>query len=184
MTLSPGDSAPKSWVTDVDGNSMALETFWQREPVAIFFMRHSGCPFCIAHIHDVARDAPRFREAGAGVVVVTLSSSEDAARMAASHGMGGRVVADPRQEAYRAFAVPRGSLLQLMGPSTWLPGLRALVRGGVGVPRGDMRQLPASFVVDQRGKIRFAHYADNSADRPDHEEMIAVAGRASQAEVG
>jgi choline dehydrogenase-like flavoprotein len=54
---------------------------------------------------------------------------------------------------------------------TWLPGksellsvgmavkgLSAVARGhGIGIPRGDVRQLPGVFIMDTGSRIRFSH---------------------------
>ena len=47
-----------------------------------------------------------------------------------------RCLADPERIAYRAYGLRRGTLGQVAGPRMWLRGLRAIVRGGIGVPVG------------------------------------------------
>jgi hypothetical protein len=63
---------------------------------------------------------------------------------------------------------------------TWLPGksellsvgmavkgLSAVARGhGIGIPRGDVRQLPGVFIMDTGSRIRFSHFARDPADHP------------------
>jgi hypothetical protein len=39
-------------------------------------------------------------------------------------------------------------------------GLSAVARGhGIGIPRGDVRQLPGVFIMDTGSRIRFSHFA-------------------------
>jgi hypothetical protein len=70
---------------------------------------------------------------------------------------------------------------------TWLPGksellsvgmavkgLSAVARGhGIGIPRGDVRQLPGVFIMDTGSRIRFSHFARDPADHPEPEVLLA-----------
>ena len=129
---------------------------------------------------DVRRDYPRFVEAGGGIAIVTMGSPEQASGFRQRLALPFPVLADPDRQAYRAFHLGRGGVLQIAGPRVWLPGIKALFRGGAGKPIGDVRQMPGAFVIDRQGLVRFSHYARHSADYPSHEEMIAaVAGGAT-----
>ena len=43
-----------------------------------------------------------------------------------------------------------------------------------GASVGDVRQLPGTFVIDRAGLVRFAHRPANQADRPSHDQIVAV----------
>ncbi len=122
-------------------------------------------------------DLPRFVEAGGQVAVVTLGTAEQAAAFFPEPDLAMTVLADPGQEAYRAFGLDQGSLWQIAGPKVWAPSIKAMFRGGIGKPTGDVRQLPGAFVVDRQGVVRFVHRAAHQADRPDHAAMLAVLRR-------
>lgn len=126
-------------------------------------------------------DEPRFRQAGGSVALVTMGPVATAARFREHFQLTFPVLTDADQAAYRAFGVGRGGLREIMGVQTWLPGLKALFRGGIGVPRGDVQQLPAAAVVDGRGIVRFSHQSKDSTDHPSHDQMIAAVRAAAAA---
>lgn len=165
-------TAPDIELTDDAGRPRRLAEFWAERPAAIVFVRHLGCPFCRQEAARLKTDAPRFAVAGAIVVLVTMSSADEAREFRERFGLPFPVLADPEQRAYDAFQVPRGGVNQIMGPKTWLSGLAATLTHGVGTPVGDVRQLSGAFVVGRGGTIRYAQRAKHGADLPSHDEMI------------
>ena len=85
-------------------------------------------------------------------------------------------LSDPDQVAYKAFEVPRGSLSAIAGPRVWLPGLRALFRGGMGKPGDDIFRLHGSFAIDQSGIVQLAHHPRSSADHVTLDQIVAALG--------
>jgi len=83
-----------------------------------------------------------------------------------------RMLADPLQESYRRYGLPRGRLSSVAGPRVWWRGLKSVLRFGAGRIIGDPLQLPGSFVIDCLGVIRQAHHAANSADWLSTEEIL------------
>jgi peroxiredoxin len=83
-------------------------------------------------------------------------------------------LSDPQQQAYRAYEIPRGDALQVSGPAVWGAGLRATLRGGIGIPKGDLRQLHGTAVIDPGGTLRYLHRPKNSADQPSTDEILQV----------
>ena len=126
------------------------------------------------HVVDVQREYPRLERAGGGLLLVTMGTPQQAAAFRAKLKCEVTLLADDRREAYRAYALQRGSARQVLGPKVWLPLLKGMVRAGTGRPVGDIWQMPGTFVIDCRGIIRYAHYPDNQAQRPSQEEIIAV----------
>ncbi len=56
-----------------------------------------------------------------------------------------------------------------------MKGLAAMVRGHrMGIPTGDVRQLPGVFIIATDGRIRFCHYSRDPADHPDPNILWAV----------
>jgi hypothetical protein len=46
----------------------------------------------------------------------------------------------------------------------------------IGIPQGDVRQLPGVFIIDTDGSIRFSHHADGPADHPSPDVLLDVLG--------
>ena len=170
-----GEPAPSVAVQSLSGGPFPLATLWDKGPVALFFLRHQGCVFCREHAVTLREEYATFQRAGVEVAILLMSSPERVAAIQEELKLPYPCLADPTQAAYRAYEVPRGGWSQVAGFRVWGAGLRAMWKGGIGWPQGDLNQLPAAFVVDREGIVRFAHRATHSADLPDHEAMIAAA---------
>lgn len=87
---------------------------------------------------------------------------------------------DPDRAAYRAYGLAKANPLQVFGPSTALPFLKANLRSETrqrGLKGGDLMQMPGTFVVDG-GRIRYAHRNKHVADSPRNHEILDVLTRA------
>ncbi len=136
-----------------------------RGPTLLTFLRHSGCIFCRETIADIRR--ARDEEPGfADVVFLTQSLAEHAARIFSGLWPGVPVICDAEPVLSRGFGLRRGGLGQLLGPSVWAAGIRALSKGHfVGRPVGDLRLLPGLFLVVNQVVV-WEHHFRNSGDQP------------------
>jgi hypothetical protein len=86
-----------------------------------------------------------------------------------------RAISDANGDLFAAFDLKKGRLAQLLGPSAWWAGLRALRKGNfVGKPTGNETQMPGAFLVHNR-TILYAHRANNAGDHPDLARVAALA---------
>ena len=93
-----------------------------------------------------------------------------------------RAVADPDRTFYDAFGRKSVSVWRLLGPRSWLPALRAMLKGsGIGKPVGDIHVMPGAFLV--RGdEVLWQH--DYEGGTGDHPDWKAVAARARAERAG
>ena len=91
-------------------------------------------------------------------------------------------LADPQRAGYRAYGLPRGGPMELLGPQVIARGVEAAAKGHF-IERtiGDRLQLSGTFIIDRAGVVRYARYARHSADHPKTSELISAL-RAVQAE--
>jgi peroxiredoxin len=127
---------------------------------------------CREHVVDVRDEYERFQHAGGQVVAVTMGSSSQAADFRHRLNLPFDCLADPERSAYRAYEIPQARMSQIAGTRVWGAGLRALLRGGVGRPVGDVKQLQAEFVVDRDGIVRWAQRGETSADITTNDRLI------------
>lgn len=109
------------------------------------------------------------------MLFVTLGSADATASFFADFDPEARAIADPEKALYAAFGLERGSGAQLLSPTVFAAGLRALRKGnGIGVPVGDVFQLSGEFVV-RGGRVAWAHRAEHTGDHPDLDAVARAA---------
>ena len=117
------------------------------------------------------------------VLLVTLGSPEEGRSFFAKRWPEARVVSDPNKEIYAAFGLTRGSLGQLLGPSSWLAGAKAALSGhGIGKPVGDPLMLSGQFLV-AGDQVLWSERHDTPGATRDYDGLLA-AWRAAVAQAG
>jgi peroxiredoxin len=115
-----------------------------------------------------------FERRGASIAAVAQGTPSATASLCGRHQVPFRCFADPTREAYAAFGLGRGSVAQVMGPQVMLKATISAMRGNVGLPGGDIFQMPGTFVIDRDGIIRLAYRGDDISDLPPVETIFAA----------
>ncbi|MGJ5819300.1 SelL-related redox protein [Paludibaculum fermentans] len=156
---------------------ITLDEHSRLTPVLLVFLRHTGCMFCREALTDLARTQPEVEAQGARLVLVHMGREAYAANFFSHYGLeNAQRISDPERTLYRAFALSRGSLLDLFGPKVWWRGFQVgiLNRHGMGRPMGDGFQMPGAFLLFH-GEIVRTYRHQSPADRPDY--LALVTGR-------
>ena len=96
--------------------------------------------------------------------------------------VGLECLGDPDKAGYDAVGLERGGIKELASPKVALGAIRAARKGQLpGKPEGDRALMPATFVVDTGGKVRYAHYNADQSDNPATEPIIEAVRTAVQA---
>lgn len=114
-----------------------------------------------------------FRQLGAQVVLVGLGTPEDAAAFKDRFDISFPIIADPEKVLYKAFHLKQATAKTFLSPGMAVKGVSAVLRGyGIGMPTGDVRQLPGVFIIDTDGIIRYRFFAANPADHPEPDVLL------------
>ena len=117
----------------------------------------------------------KFDRLGAQVVLVGLGTVPETADFKNQFKVPFPMIADPERHLFTAFDLKRASTTELLSLGMAVKGLAALAKGHtVGVPKGDVRQLPGVFIIDPDGWIRYSHHAKGPADHPEPDVLLAV----------
>jgi peroxiredoxin len=156
-----------------DGRTLAELS--DQHPVLIVFLRHSGCAFCREALSDLQKQRSQIEASGTTIALVHMVSNDEAARFFKGYGLDDVPrFSDPDRTLYEAFDLHRGNLWQLIGPSVFWRGMKAFFSGhGAGRIRGDVAQLPGTFVI-HHGRIVQAFRNKTAADRPVYAEMACA----------
>ncbi len=152
-----------------DGVSLAQLS--RSGPVLVVFFRHLGCTFCREAFGEVARKRTAILATGTEIVLVHMSPDAEAAALLRTYQIDDLPrISDPQRRLYQAFGLIRGSVSQVVGFAVWWQGFKAIFKHGLGMPQGDVRQLPGAFLIED-GKILRACRNENSAELPDYESV-------------
>jgi len=119
------------------------------------------------------RNRSLFDRAGARVVMVGMGTVEQTAAFKQKFNIPYAMASDPERKLYRKFQIGFMPMASVFYPRVIGRSLSALVKGhGVGIPYGDVRQLSAVFVIETDGTISYGHYAKDSSDHPQAQEIL------------
>lgn len=167
--------APAVSLVAADGQTVALAQLYKERPLLLQFSRHLGCVFCVDHAKQLLKHYETLQKHGLDVALVIMGGAEDARRFREALKLSFPVYGDPDQTVYRAFNVPRGSAWQVAGPQLWWTGLKALLRSGIGRPRGDLMQLSGTYLIDTNGRIAWSFRPKSSAEFPEIDDILFAA---------
>lgn len=118
---------------------------------------------------------PQFEQAGGRLVLVGMGTPEEAAAFTRNLEIPVPMISDPDRRLYRDFGLKTASIPELLLPSVVFKAIAAMAQGNtVGLPVGDIRQLPGVFIIDTGGRIVFSHVGRDAADHPDAETFLAA----------
>ncbi|XPS87380.1 hypothetical protein Dvar_53980 [Desulfosarcina variabilis str. Montpellier] len=121
------------------------------------------------------REKNAFDRLGAAIVLVGLGNVEQTAAFKDRFDVPFPMIADPDKRLFEAFRLKQATAGSLLSAKMVFRGVSAMAKGhGIGVPQGDVRQLPGVFIIDTEGRILFSHHASGPADHPRPETLLAA----------
>ena len=112
------------------------------------------------------RKEEQFQQLGARIVLVGLGTVEETSAFKAQFHVPFPMIADPEKQLFKAFQLKQATPKALLSVGMAMKGLAAMAKGhGIGIPKGDVRQLPGVFIIDKGGRIRFS---------PDYELVLTL----------
>ena len=127
-----GEVLPDFTLTGVDGNIYQLSNY-RAQPVVLAFTRifteKQYCPFCYPHILAMREAYQQFIGLGASVLMITSTDAQQSKIIRQNLGLEMPLLIDPECTVFRQYGTGQA----------------------LGAP------LPAQFVIDAQGKLRFQH---------------------------
>lgn len=152
--LARGEAAPAAVLRQPDGQPVDLAVLYKSKPTVLIFYRGGWCPYCNAHLSEIATAEPELLSLGYQVVAVSPDRPEELARTLDKQHLSYRLLSDSDGVLGRAFGlmfrVDDATLERYSGFGIDLE--QASGRGHHMLP------VPAVYVVDMEGIIRFAHW--------------------------
>jgi len=163
-----GSQAPDFELQDQNGRAISSQAILNFGPTIVCFFRGRWCPFCVTQLEAMNRVLPRIKSAGASLLAISPQTMHQNGLMASQHSLSFPLLSDEGNQVAHRFglaykisseqqALYRKSFINLSfinGDESWqLP-------------------IPASFVLDKQGFIRFASASPDYTARPEPEDLI------------
>jgi len=133
-TLRLGQTAPDFELPDITNNrQVKLLHYRRKQPIVLAFTRifteKQYCPFCYPHIKAMNENYDRFTEKGVEVLMITSTDTKQSQQVVKDLNLKIPLLSNPSCEIFQAYKVGQA----------------------LGAP------LPAQFLLDRQGKLRFKH---------------------------
>ena len=172
--LDVGTKAPDGLLTDITGKKQQLSALYGQGPSFVIFYRGGWCPFCNIQLHRLAQSTPELEKHNLKLVAISVETPDEEAKMQAQHGVPFPMLSDSDLTVHKAFRVVH------VPPDA---EAKALAQYGIDLEARSGGQhhhsfaVPAVFLIDRMGTIRWRHVNEDYKKRPSPAQMIEVAER-------
>jgi peroxiredoxin len=175
--LHTGDMLPDLALPDAAGALHRGEELLARGPLVLSFFRGGWCPYCDLAMRALEEARPRLEALGATIVGVLPEKPENLARTSAEKSLGFRLLSDTG-----------GSYARICGLEFELTPAHRDFYSELGVDIGRNNAgagwalpLPASYVVDPSGIVRWSFVDPDYRKRAEPTDLIDAVARLAQA---
>ncbi len=170
--LGVGATAPEFTLPDANGHAISLATLRAKGPVVLNFFRGGWCPFCTLELRAWQAMLPRLTAANAAIAAITPQPATRLALIATANDLTYPLLSDKALAVAASFGLVHTippdliDIYRLFGHD--LPAMNA-------DPTWRL-PIPATYVIDQNGKITFAATNPNPSQRADPGVVMGVLG--------
>ncbi len=164
--LASGTPLPPAPITTPDGVETDLRAALGEKAGVVVFYRGHWCPACMKQLQGLNKIVPELKENGAILIAVATDKPEIVAETVKKTGFDIPLYSDNDLEAAKALGLAyqlEGEMLEKYGPT--------LVEN-TGHDTGQL-PVPAVFVVDKEGVIKFVYANPDYKVRLSNEELLA-----------
>ena len=150
-----------------------LGDLWSEHPVLIVLVRHFGCLFCRAQLHDLQNIWKKILSLGIAPIVVGNGTVLMAQDFIEQTGLIVPLYTNPERNVYDALGTKRPTLTALLSPQLWWVGFKTLIKGFFPKQvQGDAAQLGGVFLIDTNGVVQFAYRSAYAGDNPSADVLL------------
>jgi peroxiredoxin len=165
-----GDAVQGFTLPDITGAIFRSEEHWGRGPLVVSFYRGFWCPYCNIELQALQETLGEIRARGAELVVISPQSAANSRRSTRVHGLQFSILVDQGNHVASQFG------LRFKLP----PELIELYKGfgnNLSIVNGDESwtlPMPARFVIDSVGVVRYAEINADYSIRPDPRDLLPL----------
>ncbi len=173
--LTVGQSAPRFTVYHADGRPYVFDPRMLEKPVVLIAYRGGWCPYCNMHLKELRDAEPRLLEMGFEVIFLSTDRPEIlyASLFDWAKDINYTLLSDSKMEASKALGI---AFRMEESDYERLKSLGIDMEKTTGETH-HMLPVPAVFIIDTRGVIRFAYTNPDYKVRLEAEHILAAAQR-------
>lgn len=168
--LKVGDKAPDATLTTPDGKTVQLASMYKDGPVIVTFYRGGWCPFCNTALKGWETRQADVKAAGATFVAISPEKPENVAKTATQDGATFPMMSDAKLEAAKGFNV---AFMLDERTQTAYKGYGVDLASSNAAKTWEL-PMPATFVVDKEGVIRYAFAEMDYKRRADPDQVLGA----------
>ena len=165
-----GDLAPDVTLADASGAPVKLSDLWHGGPLVVIFYRGGWCSYCNLQLHAWQQHASELKRLGAALVAISPQTPDHSLDTIERNALAYTVLSDSRLDAANgfgiAFTLPPELIDLYASAGTDIPVLNGNAQW--------VLPIPATYVIDRTGRIRFAHVEMDYRERIDPQSVIAI----------
>lgn len=175
--LEAGGKAPAATLRTVDGRAIELQAALAGKPTVLVFYRGSWCPYCNRQLAAIGELEAKLLALGCQIIAVSPDDAAGLRKATEKSKLNYQLLSDRDMKASAAFRlafrVPESTAANYTGRGIAL----APIPGG----DGHWLPVPAVYIIDRSGVIRFAHADPDYKVRLAPADLLAAATAAASA---
>jgi peroxiredoxin len=168
--LRVGEKLPTVVLPDATGRTVDVRELLAQGPVVISFYRGSWCPYCNLELRALQSMLPDFAKLGASLVAISPELPDRSLSLAEKNDLAFPVLSDAGNGVARQFRLTHRIAAEVVEYQRGNGNDVAAFNGSdvAEVP------LPATYVIDGEGVVRFAFVSADYTQRADPDVVLAA----------
>ena len=154
VPIKVGERVPNATLGNQTGKTVQLRSVLRGKPTVIIFYRGGWCPFCNAHLSELATMEGDIRKRGYQIIAISPDIAAEIAKMAEKDHLTYKMFSDSSAEAMKKFGV--AFRVDDATYTKYRDSYHIDLERSSGQPH-HILPVPSVFIVDKSGKIIFAH---------------------------
>ena len=168
--LKAGATAPDFILPDVQGNKVQLSTLLSKGPVVLSFYRGGWCPYCNLELRALQQVLPQLQQLGASLVAISPQKPDESLSTAEKNALSFPVLSDLASTVASSFGITF-DLAEELRPIYTEFNHPLPEKNGVD---DWVLPLPATYVIDKKGKILLSFVDVDYRNRLEPSEVITA----------
>jgi len=162
--------APGFALKDADGKIVTLEESLATGPIVLAFYRGIFCPYCNLDLQELESYATAIRGTDTNILAITPQTGANSRKLIAQHHLSFPILSDPGNEVAARYGLRYSMPEHLIETYRQLGVDLAVING----ENSWTLPMPARFVIDRSGRIRYAEASADYTRRPEPRELLPI----------